>query len=514
MRCSASACRPISRRWHRCQQNTVEHALTKAAQAGVADLTGDQIEETAARFATFARQSQTASTTPGAVSSFNDLVAARLTDASQRSAFAQLYFSNPASSQFWADASSLGIDPATLDALKLQGKFLYLTFNNLPLANLLQSEISELSSLPQLASKDYDFSATWQTAIENLAGGDTKTGDTKTKDVPTLDSLIPSIFVGATTADRVAAYAADLARKVRISFPTEVTARMIERGDLALSATAAPSATAFLRAASQLGYSLGRTPLNKFLARSAGQLPALDAEALESVKTLHRLFQVTPSNESLQAAVKLGFTSAHQIASIDKDDFLYRYENEFPAGEAQVIWGRGQTISSVTFNICSSAVGLDTSPPVYALSASSEQRQAAKNALAEQFPTIANLFGNVDYCECDDCSSVLSPAAYFVDVLQLLGGSTANANGYSPLDVLIGKDATVPGRRPISAPCRSAAKTPTQPCPTSISSTRSSSTSSPTATSTRTLRTTPGPPPRRTSRPSRSTSCRRCTATH
>ena len=228
---------------------------------------------------------------------------------------------------------------------------------------------------------------------------------------------------------------------------------MIERNELALSPATAAPVTAFLRAASQLGYSLGRTPLNAFVAKSAGTLPALDADSLESLKTLHRLYQITPSNESLQAALQAGFTSARQIASIDQDDFIAKYGGLFPAGEAVWVWGQAQTVTSVTFNICSSAIQLDTAPPVYALSASNDQRQAAKSALVEQFPSIATLFGNVDYCECDDCSSVLSPAAYFVDVLQFLGpppngNSAANGAGYYPLDVLIGKDATVPGRRP------------------------------------------------------------------
>jgi hypothetical protein len=78
--------------------------------------------------------------------------------------------------------------------------------------------------------------------------------------------------------------------------------------------------------------------------------------------------------------------------------------------------------------------------------------------LVEQFPSIATLFGNLDYCECQGCSSVLSPAAYFVDVLQFLGppnpaagsgGSASNAAGYTPLDVLIGnQDGVIHGRRP------------------------------------------------------------------
>ena len=43
---------------------------------------------------------------------------------------------------------------------------------------------------------------------------------------------------------------------------------------------------------------------------------------------------------------------------------------------------------------------------------------------------------------------MLSPAAYFVDALEFLNKSGSNPKGYTPLDVLIGKDSTVPGRRP------------------------------------------------------------------
>src|SRR6476661_5068538 len=58
------------------------------------------------------------------------------------------------------------------------------------------------------------------------------------------------------------------------------------------------------------------------------------------------------------------------------------------------------------------------------------------------------LFGSVDFCECEECRSVLSPAAYFVDLLEFLRKGASNQAGYTPLDVLVGKDAIVPGRRP------------------------------------------------------------------
>src|SRR5260370_26303334 len=88
---------------------------------------------------------------------------------------------------------------------------------------------------------------------------------------------------------------------------------------------------------------------------------------------------------------------------------------------------------------------------MYALSSSSSNRQNAKTALVQQFPSMASLFGNLDFCQCEHCRSVLSPAAYFVDLLDLLGPpphSAPNAAGNTPLDVLIGNDGGLPGRRP------------------------------------------------------------------
>ena len=52
-------------------------------------------------------------------------------------------------------------------------------------------------------------------------------------------------------------------------------------------------------------------------------------------------------------------------------------------------------------------------------------------------PSYADLFGESAFCACEDCESVLSPAAYFVDLLQFLSRAPKNAKGRSPLDVLL-----------------------------------------------------------------------------
>jgi len=419
--------------------DTVQAALTKASQAGIVGLTPQQITAAATAFQNFATKTRLAMTVPGAVSSFGDLLPPpSVAGATQ---FANLYFSNPsAGADLWKQAANLQIPVATLDLLKLQGKFLYLTFNNAPLAQKLQQDIGSLSNISQMADKDYHLPNTWTIALTALAGSG---GDAA------LQKLIPPFYTGNTTADRLAAYAGDLALGVRSSFVEEVTAREIDRNNLAVSANSRASVSGFLRAAAPLGYKLGRTPLHVFLKASAKNLPTLDAASTAIVEQLHRLSSLTPNLESLQAALKLGFTSARDIASYTKDEFMSNYSNAFPsATEASLVYGRAQMISAVTFNFFTMAKQLDTAAPVYALSASDDDRQNAKNAVVQQFPSMASLFGNMDFCQCDDCRSVLSPAAYFVDLLEFLRQSTPNVAGYTPLDVLLGKDKTVPGRRP------------------------------------------------------------------
>lgn len=421
---------------------TVQAALKKASDAGIVQMNDQQMEAAAKAVQNFATTTLLASTVPGTVSSFRDLLTPVFKDNSaQLTAFADLYFNHGSSAgDFWAKAAKLDIPPATIDALKLQGKFLYLTSNNAALADKLQQTVKSAAGLGQLADQDFHKPETWQATLTSLAG----TGGDKA-----LDALIPSTFPGDTTAERAAAYAGDLARRVRMSFPTQVTARMVENKEIAVSPVHVPAVATFLKKAAPLGYSLGRTPLNRFIKSSGASLPALDTATANQVKTLHRLYQITPSMESLQAVAQLGFTSAYDIAKYSESDFLAKYESAFPEGEARIVYRQSRTVSSVTFNAFATAKALDTQAPIYVSSGTAADRQQAKDALVEQFPSMASLFGNLDFCQCEDCRSVLSPAAYFVDVLDLLGQNSApNAAGYTPLDVLIGKDATVPGRRP------------------------------------------------------------------
>ena len=356
---------------------TVKSALTKASHAGIISLNVDQISTATTAFQTFATKTALSLTAPGAVSSFSQLLPATMTT-DQQTAFANLYFSQAPNADLWTAAAQLNIPTATLQTLQLQGKFLHLTFNNAALAQKLLTDIGSVANLPQLAAKNYHQPATWSAAVTALAetGGDAA-----------LENLIPAIYPGSTVAARLDAYAADMARKVRMSFPAHVAAQMIDNKELGVDPTTAAKVSGFLRAATSLGYELGRTPLNRFLLDNPKSLPALDAATTKSLKTLHRLHQITPSAESLQAALTQGFASAHDIASYTSEEFMAKYAQAFPsAAEASMVYAQAQQVSSVTFNFFAMAKQLDTSAPVYALSASDADRQMLRTPSCNSFP--------------------------------------------------------------------------------------------------------------------------------
>ncbi|MBV6467742.1 MAG: hypothetical protein PGMFKBFP_03112 [Anaerolineales bacterium] len=87
---------------------------------------------------------------------------------------------------------------------------------------------------------------------------------------------------------------------------------------------------------------------------------------------------------------------------------------------ARQIYRKAKQVSSVTYNLFTIAKKLDSEPPVAGMSAPVAVRESVRNELIKQFPTMESLFGSMDFCECDHCRSVLSPAAYLVDLLQFV----------------------------------------------------------------------------------------------
>ncbi|MBD1833295.1 peptidoglycan-binding protein [Cyanobacteria bacterium FACHB-472] len=426
----------------------VEKALTKAMQSGIVSLNNDQIAATQAAFKTFARTTRLNKRTPDALSNSNTFLLAQELTEKEKNDFADLYFSHQGTgAELWEKAKKQGIfapDPAdptpdTADAkinsLQLQGKLAYLTLNNANLTETLRQSIGSADNLANLVSRDFYQADTWTAELPTASNDDDEQA-LQIQALQILQANIPAAYIDETIAkplDRLNtarnAYAADLARKVRLSFPTQVVERMIAKDELILGdnhATVKTPVQTFLQNATTLGFKLGQVPLDTFIQQHEdivfqGIAPDAIAATIESVKTLQRLYQMAPTDEALRALLAAGFTSAQDVTAFDYQDFLARFGDRFASvQEAQLVYRKAQQISSVTLSFFTTARQLDSASPLYAMSPSDDRRQAAKRNLIKHYPTMQSLFGTLDFCECEHCRSVLSPAAYFVDLLQFI----------------------------------------------------------------------------------------------
>lgn len=403
---------------------TFGQALQAAREAGVIALDDAQLGKAKQTYEGFARATRRDLHAPGTSSSFGDLLARSGLSDKEKNDFEDLYFARRAGrGDLWKAAREKGLPEAKVTGLRLQGKLAALTLNNAALVDSLRTEIPSADKLATLVEKGFYEAAPWKERLTKLATS-TQGG---------LEQLVPPGYVGDTANERLAAYADDLARKVRQSFPTKVVAQRLANDELVLGddhARVKGPVTRVLKNAEDKGVAIefGKTPIGAVLRKnrdalfdgvSQGDRPGVE----KSLKLLQRLYQVTPSDHALGTLLSLKIGSASEIAALRKKEFLRRYGDRFRPGEAELVHTKCVQVSHVVFNSFIHAQQVLSPSGVGVLSATPEKQDKAEKSLRNHFPTLENLFGSLDYCECEHCRSVLSPAAYLVDLFQYLDPS-------------------------------------------------------------------------------------------
>ncbi len=168
---------------------------------------------------------------------------------------------------------------------------------------------------------------------------------------------------------------------------------------------------------------------------------------INQIKRVQRLFRLSVDATSVGALLSTGLDSAHEIARVPPPSFLERFGSSFDTAEqAKLIYDRALT-SSVASEFLYTSV-FHAMNGTHMMAAESPPKEF-HDVVLRNFPNLSELFGSLEMCECEDCRSVLSPAAYFVDLLEFLSNSTPNPAGVTPLGVLVGDAGKgVTGRRP------------------------------------------------------------------
>ncbi len=397
----------------RVSPKVVDKAWRGAAAAGIIKGSRGDLSGARKAFEAHARTALREARAPGASSTFGELIAAVDLPPEEEAAWEDSYLSGASGAALWRTARNRGVSTESVEKLQVQGKLAFLTLNNGQLSAALQSDVSKPEDLAALVDEGLYRPEGWKARVSALADN-----------ADQLRELIPPAYAGDRTADRLDAYAADMARKVRLAFPTHVVGHMLEQGDLPLEGE--KRVGALLKKAAAEGFELGRTPVAAFFGAKAKALGldanGKDAALLERVKTVARIFQITPGDDAMKTLLVAGYGSAQDVVEVDHDTFVTRHGDSLGA-DCELVYRRAEQAVAFSQALVASGRILD-SPGVRAISGddlrNAAARAAATETLVKHYPTMEQLFGSLDFCECEHCRSVLSPAAYLVDLLRFL----------------------------------------------------------------------------------------------
>jgi ABC toxin N-terminal region/Neuraminidase-like domain/Salmonella virulence plasmid 28.1kDa A protein len=323
----------------------------------------------------------------GAASSLGDMLALRLDDAGRQRFLSAYRDTGGAPEQLWQRLRDDGFDDTTIDRLQTDGALGAITSHNAPVVGRLAQQIG---STADLAGKGFYEAVAW----DGVIGNDVPAGVTKQQ------------------------YAQAMALQVQITQPTLVTAARVAKGELTDAAVAGDLA-AFL--SSNGPAALGATPVQQWLGYD-GLSPTLQHEA----KRVERLYQISPSDAAMVQLADLGLDSAKSVMAHDSEEFVRQFGDRLGESTARAVHTKAREVHAATINLATAYLLQHTAPEVHALAS---PQQVAMSA------TLEELLGSLDFCTCEECKSVLSPAAYLVELLEFLDNGPAP----TPLQTLLSR---------------------------------------------------------------------------
>ncbi|MCS6940509.1 MAG: hypothetical protein NZM94_14610, partial [Roseiflexus sp.] len=414
------------------EPDTAEAALKKVRDSGIVAFSDAEIGAFKKQFSTFSSRVRLNLPAPGSASTYAELLKVSGLDNRAQTRFASIYLRHRGDgAKLWEEAKKAGLSDAQIGRLQMQGRLAFLAGNSAKLTErLLKKNITDPVAL---VGQDFHRAGTWKNEVFDAAGiPPQRRAKLTAADRRRLAAVIPAAYAADKIETRLEMYAEDMARKIRVSYPTQTLARMLETDDTFRPLAEQPATLTLMKNAMAHGFRLGETPVAAFLQAKPevkGSLTEAEYQtASQQVKTLQRLYQITPDNESMPVLMAMGITSAYDVTAHPQEQFVTLYQRKYldiykkpsPSGIAELIFRKAQQVSTVTYNLFAITRQVESSGGFAVVSPPPEVRESVRNELIKHYPTLESLFGSMDFCECEHCRSVLSPTAYFVDLLQFV----------------------------------------------------------------------------------------------
>jgi hypothetical protein len=155
-----------------------------------------------------------------------------------------------------------------------------------------------------------------------------------------------------------------------------------------------------------------------------GDIPEVERpRVIRTLKAYQRTFRITADIEQTRRLVEAGYHSAKQIVARGRS--LFQQHTGLSDAKTAKYFKKAQGVAAASNAALGTAID-DLKGGFDLLWASNNDPQAWQ--FLKRMDGYADLFGRQDYCRCDHCCSVLSPAAYFVDLMHLVDTQITQPN--------------------------------------------------------------------------------------
>ncbi|ABO49534.1 hypothetical protein Dred_0999 [Desulforamulus reducens MI-1] len=140
---------------------------------------------------------------------------------------------------------------------------------------------------------------------------------------------------------------------------------------------------------------------------------------LRNLQAYQRLLRIYPDVNAAQTLQEQGFDSAFKITALSRNQFVKELGpllGEQGDAKAEKIHSRAENKKNQVMHTWAAAQNI-TSPHFKAMRVNSIN--SGVNAFFERMPSYQDIFGSLDYCQCEHCKSIFGPAAYFVDLMRI-----------------------------------------------------------------------------------------------
>ncbi len=256
---------------------------------------------------------------------------------------------------------------------------------------------------------------------------------------------VPASNPGAEDGEKPEVYALRLRRVAQAHFPTAAVEGITTRLHVDLNLDADVSSwLGTVRHAAEKGeipaLDLRSTHLDRFFEEQGAHVfvPGRNVEQVRSdLKRIQRTLALTEEPAHIVTLLREKHDSAFKVAHLPLAEFVTAHASAVGEETARRIHAKAVQTHSAHFALHLSVLDAIRSAPMKMLGGADARE--LYHSIVKSVPSYADLFGETALCDCNHCESILSPSAYFVDLLQFLSRSAKNARGRTPLQVLLAR---------------------------------------------------------------------------